>query len=124
MDFEKRIKFLTYLTGFFVFLIFATLISYGFMDCRMQSRGVYETHARQQAATWTDEMYPNAERRIVCQNADTDTNGYTSCTVKVGNNEPISIECANPGVFYTYNRGCRIPNMQNTLMRVGNASQQ
>jgi hypothetical protein len=117
MDFERKIKFSTYFIGFFIFSVFVLLFSYSFMDCKMQSQGVYERHAREQAVIWTNEMYPNAESHIVCQNQDTDTNGYISCTVRVGNNEPIPIECANPGVFYTYNRGCRVTTLQNAIQR-------
>jgi hypothetical protein len=65
--------------------------------------------ARNSARIWIQQMYPNEEGNVVCQNVDTDGNGYVSCSIRVGNRAPMALECSP---FSSLNAGCRIPVIQ------------
>lgn len=85
-----------------------------FLNLGMSATGQIQARATQEAQTWTREMYPNETSHVACQNSDTDSNGYVSCTVRVGERAPMGIECAVP---LSMNNGCRIPPLQNMLQR-------
>lgn len=60
-----------------------------------------------EAREWATTMYPNEHIvTVVCQGQDTNSDGYVSCTVRIGTNDPMPIECASY-VLLNYNNGCR-----------------
>ena len=63
-------------------------------------------NAEAQARAFAAFAYPNREARALCQPEDTDRNGYVSCTLVVGTDPPVAIECAN--VYAVSNEGCRL----------------
>ena len=99
--------------GLFV-VVFVLIIASMFMSVGMRASGQYEQHAREQAQNWATNMYPGETAHVSCQNADTDNNGYVSCTIRIGERAPMGIECSVP---MSLNNGCRIPPLQNMLQR-------
>lgn len=52
-------------------------------------------------------LYPGKRTTTICQQRDTDGNGYVSCTIVVeGQDRPIAIECADR--YSIGNNGCRM----------------
>ncbi len=97
-------------------LLIVMIIAGLFLHVGMRVTGEYSEHAKQQAMSWSQNMYPNEISHISCQNADTDSNGYISCTIRIGERPPMAIECSVP---MSLNEGCRIPPLQNLLQRQG-----
>jgi hypothetical protein len=69
-----------------------------------------EEGAKKEAEKWSSQMYPGEKVNIVCQDVDTDGNGYVSCTIKPGDKNPIALECS---VNLSWNDGCRLPILRN-----------
>lgn len=94
-----------------IFILLAVLIS--FRTC-MGLTGASRAHVENEARNWASSMYPNETSQVICQNIDSDNNGYISCTIRIGAQNPMGIECAAP---MSINSGCRIPPLQNMVNR-------
>lgn len=76
--------------------------------------GINRNTAQRQAEAWVAEIYRGRQATVVCQNSDSDHNGYITCSVRVENDPVMSIECSAP---YTFNDGCKLPTFQNMIQR-------
>lgn len=113
-NFDKAHKTMSKVVVVIMCLGFVSILVIVFLNVSMRATGQYQEHAVNQARAWTNEMYPNEISHISCQNADTDDNGYVSCTIRVGDHPPMGIECSVP---MSMNNGCRIPLFQNVIQR-------
>lgn len=43
---------------------------------------------------------------VSCMNYDSDNDGYVSCAVNIGTQEPLQIECSS--MYSIFRRGCRL----------------
>jgi hypothetical protein len=62
-----------------------------------------------QAERWAHKMFPNEPVTTMCQQYDTDNNGYVSCTLKAGD-KLVALECPMPakGCRWDANMDCRL----------------
>lgn len=114
MSFERKGNTMNKLIAGVTIFAFVIILGSMFLGVCTRASGGYQQHANEQARRWVNEMYPNETSHVSCQNADTDSNGYVSCTVRVGDHAPMSIECSVP---YSLNEGCKIPVFQQMLQR-------
>lgn len=66
----------------------------------------HRSAAEAEAREWASSMYPRRDHAVSCVGADTDGDGYVSCTVVVDGGDPKPLECAGR---WTWNSGCRVP---------------
>lgn len=81
------------------------------ITCSIVSREGNREQAEEAAKSFAESLYPGLRPvRVVCQNVDTDNNGYVSCTLVVGEQSPQAIECASK-FNLSFVSGCRISRM-------------
>ena len=63
--------------------------------------------AQESLHEWADTLYGQGKWKGMCTEADTDGDGYVSCSIVVaGNVTPVPVECAGK---LTLQKGCRTP---------------
>lgn len=87
------------------FLVIGVIVFGGALIAFFGDGADNRAYAEQEAQRYGQALYPRQSIRAVCQSADTDRNGYVSCTMVVGSGDPMPIECANR--YALRNEGCR-----------------
>jgi len=85
-----------------VLVVGGWLLITGYQSCTGTSR---QANALKYAHEYAAQLYPGEQATAVCQQVDTDSNGYLSCTLRVGQ-QVLAIECADNYTIET-NKGCR-----------------